>query len=325
MLGVSRSRGRRVAHVFLCVAVVFSWWTPAPSAVMSPLMAGLLRRVRTCGDGLELEKKALPMLVPGIGELGRVLPRAASQLSRFPDVFSVGPSSVEIIAGATVSERSEAVGGVLNQLRREGVPMLQGWRNELWPVKASFDGPVELVIERAAGPLLGVRGFGCHVNGVVEGTPEKLWVGRRAATKPTYPRKLDHVVAGGLAHGEKARENVIKECAEEASIPRELAVLARSSGLVSYTQMDESEWGLKRDLLFCYDLQLPPNFIPTASDGEVESFGLWTVPEVLDSLAADNDDWKPNVALVIIDLLVRRGYLEPDDRGYVELVQSLRQ
>ena len=52
----------------------------------------------------------------------------------------------------------------------------------------------------------------------------------------------------------------MKECQEEASIPRELAQRAQSVGAVSYSS--EQAEGLKRDVLFCYDLELPDSFEP---------------------------------------------------------------
>ena len=42
----------------------------------------------------------------------------------------------------------------------------------------------------------------------------------------------DHIVAGGQPHGISPFDNVIKECEEEASIPLELAQLAKSVGAV---------------------------------------------------------------------------------------------
>ena len=57
-------------------------------------------------------------------------------------------------------------------------------------------------------------------------------------------------------------------------------------------------------------------------DGEVESFERWPVARVADEVAAGR--FKPNCNLVIIDFLVRHGYLRPEDRGYVPLVHSLR-
>ena len=59
--------------------------------------------------------------------------------------------------------------------------------------------------------------------------------------------------------------------------------------------------GLRRDLLHCYDLDLPEDFVPRAADGEVESFELWPIARVLQTVR-DTDDFKFNVNLVLIDL-----------------------
>lgn len=315
-------------------AMVFRSAATSVAPPRSPHIAGFMRRVEACNNGLELASRAKPFVVPGVGELGVVLPEAAAVLAEFPTVFRVDDCAVELIAGGdSVEARSNAVAEVLRQLRRDGrVPMLAGWRGEGWPVKASFDSPAELVMERAAAPLFGVAGFGCHINGLVTcdgaasagSRPSHLWVARRAATKQTWPGKLDHVVAGGLAHGERPWDNVLKECDEEASVPRALAERTRPTGMIEYFGRDETGWGTKRDVILCYDLHLPPDFVPVARDGEVESFALWEMRDVIKSLVAESDEWKPNVALVIIDMLVRHGFVAPEEAGYIDLVRSLR-
>lgn len=68
-------------------------------------------------------------------------------------------------------------------------------------------------------------------------------------------------------HGLSCQENVIKECEEEASIPKDLAQTARPVGAVSYLTI--SEVGYKPDVLFCYDIELPQDFVPKPQDGEV--------------------------------------------------------
>lgn len=68
-------------------------------------------------------------------------------------------------------------------------------------------------------------------------------------------------------HGISPRENLIKECAEEAAIPHELAEAAAAVGAVSYRTLTPQ--GLKRDVLFVYDLPLPADFVPQPADGEV--------------------------------------------------------
>ena len=41
--------------------------------------------------------------------------------------------------------------------------------------------------------------------------------------------------------------------------------------------------GLRRDLLHCYDLELPEDFVPRAADGEVEAFELWPMAQAMQS------------------------------------------
>eukprot|EP00983_Pelagomonas_calceolata_P017580 551163-Pelagomonas_calceolata.AAC.2 len=78
---------------------------------------------------------------------------------------------------------------------------------------------------------------------------------------------LDHIAAGGQPHNLSPTANIIKECEEEASIPLELARTAKPVGAVSYTTI--SSVGLKPDVLFTFDIQLPLGFTPKPQDGEV--------------------------------------------------------
>ena len=51
-----------------------------------------------------------------------------------------------------------------------------------------------------------------------------------------------------------------QECGEEAGIPPALAATAAAAGAVSYTAAQPG--GVKRDVLFVYDLRLPLDFVP---------------------------------------------------------------
>ena len=204
--------------------------------------------------------------------------------------------------------------------------VVTGVRNEYYPVLKRWGEDPFCLIERSAAPLFGTKSYGVHVNGYVEDDGElKLWVATRSKTKQTYPGKLDHMVAGGQPFGIEPAENVVKECMEEASVPAELARTAKSVGAVSYTNVLDDGVGLKRDVLFCYDLRVPVNFTPVAADGEVEHFELWPIQRVLDTLCEDNDLFKPNVTLVIIDFLIRHGLIRPEEPGFLDLLMSLRQ
>jgi hypothetical protein len=100
-------------------------------------------------------------------------------------------------------------------------------------------------------------------------------------------------------------ENVIKEAMEEASIPEQIAEEAKSVGAVCYTDVDE--FGrLKRDILFCFDLELPKDFIPRPSDGEVQSFQLQDVDWVIEKIVSGGPDgFKSNINITLLDFLIR--------------------
>ena len=66
-----------------------------------------------------------------------------------------------------------------------------------------------------------------------------------------------------------------------------------------------------------------PVFI-AADAPQVESFTLMQVAEVA-RLVSETTEFKTNCNLVIIDFLVRHGFISPDAPGYLDLVRSLRQ
>ncbi|MFT8520720.1 NUDIX hydrolase [Gluconobacter oxydans] len=164
-------------------------------------------------------------------------------------------------------------------------------------------------VDRGAIPVLGLAAEGVHLNGLVEREDGLfLWVARRSMNKRLDPGKLDHLVAGGMSAGLDPQTTVIKEAQEEAGIPAELAATARAVSRIEYAL--ERPEGLRRDVLHCYDLLLPQDFTPIAEDGEVESFHLLPIQEVV-ALVRDTDAFKFNVNLVLIDLFIRRGLFAP--------------
>lgn len=252
--------------------------------------------------------------------VGWVAGELAARLRDHDEVFVVDDEAVGLSPELRgYAERTAAVDGVLRSLRSDG--WFRGWRNEAYPVGASF-GRRLFEMERAAVPAFGVRAYGIHVNGFVgEGADLRLWVGRRSRHKPTYPGQLDHLVAGGQPAGLSLEENLLKECAEEASLTPDIVRRTRPAGIVSY--LLENEEGLRNDVLFNYDLELPPDVVPANADGEIEEFYLWPIERVIEELN-ETANFKFNVAFVIIDFLIRRGFVGPEDADYLELVHRLR-
>ena len=146
----------------------------------------------------------------------------------------------------------------------------------------------------------------------------------RSKDKPTWPGMLDVMVGGAVSAGSSPSATLVQEAGEEAGIPDELARQALPVSCCSYRGTDERGF-LKRDVLFCYDLELPWEFEPTAVDGEVESFERMSLSAVAEAVAYGQPAaFKPNCNLVVIDFLVRCGYLTPETPGYLRLLAELR-
>lgn len=251
---------------------------------------------------------------------GEVQPDFAQFLLQWPSVFQATSSGLTLAPDLkSYQARSEAVAPIFWVLHQKGV--IDTWVNEAYPVTQSFTHPAIMEVERAATLYLGSKTFGVHVNGLVRKADGiHVWVGTRTFDKPFWPGKLDQMVAGGQPVGLGLLDNVIKEAAEEASVPAELAAQAIYAGSISYRQMNLR--GLENATLFMYDLWLPEEFVPVNTDGEVIDFQLLPLAEVA-RLTESSGAFKDNCNLVNIDLLLRLGFIKPKHREYTALRTAL--
>jgi 8-oxo-dGTP pyrophosphatase MutT (NUDIX family) len=264
--------------------------------------------------------------------LGYMLPSVAEVFRGIPSwELDDDDRTITLKAGSTASERSKAVETTFLAMRETGhFKVLNKWRNELYAV---YGKGKELLfnVERSASPLLGVVTYGVHLTAYTRSkdTGEiKIWTPRRAKTKQTYGGMLDNAVAGGIASGESPYESLVRECAEEASLPEQLVrSKAQAAGTVTYYYIRDERAGGETNLMqpecqYIYDIELPEDVIPKPGDDEVEEFYLWSIDEVKDAMR--KGEFKPNCALVVLDFLVRHGFLTSEnDRDFIEIVSRL--
>ncbi|KAI0942878.1 hypothetical protein AcW1_002649 [Taiwanofungus camphoratus] len=190
------------------------------------------------------------------------------------------------------------------------------------------------MMERAACALFGVVTYGVHMTIYADerggdGPPAtcRIWVPTRSRTKQTWPGYLDNSVAGGIPSGLGAFESLVKEAMEEASIAESVVrAHARAAGTVSYFYRTDAGW-LQPEVQYVYDLCVPPGgdpalFHPKPLDGEVESFELLPLAQVVDRMRSGL--FKRNCALVLVDFMIRHGYLTAeDDPDFLEIMTRL--
>jgi 8-oxo-dGTP pyrophosphatase MutT (NUDIX family) len=263
----------------------------------------------------------VPTAAQGWVQAGLVRPDAAAAWRGVGGGWRATPAGIFLPAAALdFAARGAAVAAALARIG-EGIA-LPAPRGELYPVLCRWGEEPLFALDRAYVPVLGVKAFGVHLNGILgEGDAARLWVATRASDRAVEPGKRDNLVAGGQPFGLTLEQNLAKEAAEEAGIEAALIRRARGAGCLRYTM--ETEEGLKPDTLFLYDLRLGASFEPHNRDGEIARFDLLAFEEVL-HLVAETDTVKFNVNLVLIDLFLRRGTLGLDARRAQALAAALR-
>jgi isopentenyldiphosphate isomerase len=245
----------------------------------------------------------------------------ADYLNEWPEHFAVRPRGVGMLSHfASADHRSAAMMEVIESLASRSV--IAGWRGELVTVAESFHATPLMHIERAASRYFGFTMYAAHLNGLTvrDGQPH-MWIARRAENKAIDPGKLDNVTAGRIPRGFSARETLMKEALEEAGIATTLINDAKSTGAVRCKY--EVAEGLHHEIMFVYDIVLPENFTPKNHDGEVADFTCHSIAQVIELLQTPNR-FTVDAALVIIDCLIRRGYLTPEREDYLDIIHAMR-
>ncbi|KAF7256676.1 hypothetical protein EG68_06273 [Paragonimus skrjabini miyazakii] len=277
--------------------------------------------------------------------IGLIRPDVLPSLLSYPTVFVrvtdpvSGESCVTLHSSLrTPNERTSAVRIAMQDLRASGtIRALKGWRNEDYGVYVHNRSKTLFTIERSASALLGITRYGCHVNGffvrpsdntnceqpdsqvanamyhrhvLSQTDPSRvmMWLGVRALNKPTWPGMLDNMAAGGLTYGLDVLECARKECQEEASVPEKLLGPLTPVSRLSY--IFEDDRGVCPQVEYCFDLELPNDFVPTSADGEVDNFQLVSISQVKELIL--NDQFKANSAMVVLDFLYRHKFIDAD-------------
>jgi 8-oxo-dGTP pyrophosphatase MutT (NUDIX family) len=278
----------------------------------------LLRWVTICNA---YEKKDFIPLIVDNELLGAISKNRLNLFENEKDVF-IFEKGILTLKPQTFEDRTFEIEKVMKKWFQQGI--VKHWKDEPYRVSTEFNSEPKFLIERAAASLLGIQKYGVHLNGFVrdKNNEIKMWIGRRSATSGLFPNKLDQLVAGGLGASFTPLEVLIKECGEEANIPKTLAQQAKSVGMITYCMTSENG-NLSRDALFIYDLELPFDFIPENTDGETQSFYLWNLNKII-QLIENTEEFKTNCNLVVIDFLIRHGFVTPENTpNYLSLIQGL--
>ena len=217
-------------------------------------------------------------------------------IKKFPDFFFIGKSKVYLKKEINnFKKRTQVFNKVFNFLVKE--KLISSKHREYFSVFKSVKSKPLLKVQRLLGPFFGFQFFGVHLNGYLKKNKKYfMWIGKRSK-KGNFPNDFDQVAAGGLPFNIDVKKNLIKESREEANINKKLVLKSKYQGTISYRV--ETNLGLSRYILYCYNLELPNDFIPKNNDGEIVDFYLWPIKKIL-KIIKETRKFKFDCALVII-------------------------
>ncbi|KAK0384279.1 hypothetical protein NLU13_8367 [Sarocladium strictum] len=181
-------------------------------------------------------------------------------------------------------------------------------------------------IERFASSLFGIATRGSHLTAYLPATPAsplRIWVARRSRHLVAHPSLLDSSVAGGVKATDSPLDCILAESHEEASLSREfVARNVRAVGAVTLANINPRTELFHAEILYVYDLEMPPDVVPVPEDDEVEEFVLMDFDEVMGHML--KGEFKPNVCGIMIDFLIRHGIITPENEpDYVDICSRL--
>ncbi|KJZ73489.1 hypothetical protein HIM_07045 [Hirsutella minnesotensis 3608] len=284
--------------------------------------------------------------------VGYMLPEFVKNMAWDGTGFRVDKSKRRVHLAVTIGHDDDIVDVCREEfvaLCEKNAAVVGGLRK--WLGKKSDFHPIRGLDSHLAGlempsPLRGVFGIvtsGVHMNVFtmrkVKGRPKMhIWVSKRSENV-TYAGKLDQIVAGAMdpVDGLDPLRTLRREALEEARLSidptsRKVAANGAPVGTVEpgrrisfYDRKDPAagaEQGqLEPGVRFTFDLEVDASFTPQPGEPEaVANFILKTVDEVKRDLV--RAEWKPNCGLVMLDFLLRKGHIRPEDD---ELYGLLRQ
>jgi len=335
---ISEGNGADVDDQHNKINVASSSLTTSAATVATPKRVGIPKKKMTLNDVLNTLNdynmndyvKVIvgddPMNIIGYVEhsfLKELIPYNGQAVEIGSDYVRLAPHAV------TLDERSLVVEALVNSLAECGVLNPKNIRHEAQDVrhmyKPDYTAAPLLRLERGALVNFGIPIYGIHVNGYYrdEKTGKtKMWLGKRAKSKATYAGMWDCMVAGAQPSGYTFTETAQKECEEEAAIPQELLNKLKPVGIVSYRY--RTRRGLSSKLIAIFDLELPKDFKPLNTDGEVEDFHLVDLDDALMYVQDELYNWKPNSALTVVDFAIRHGEISADHSHYFQINHLLR-
>ena len=158
------------------------------------------------------------------------------------------------------------------------------WRDEQLAVPDA-QGEVIATVERGAVRVLGIATRAVHLVGLA---PDgRMWVQKRALTKPNNPGLWDTLMGGMVAAADTLPQALARETWEEAGLRIEALAGVAHGGHVLFSRPSREGGGVgfMVERIDWFRAQVPDGLEPCNQDGEVERFDLLSLDSLREQVA----------------------------------------
>jgi hypothetical protein len=202
-------------------------------------------------------------------------------------------------------KRTAILDAVTNRLLSMGV--IPRKHSDMYPVSPFIEQTNQrklALVNRSTAPYLGIDSIGVHLHCYVcqNNTPKPtgIWLAKREeAGVPSEWLKIDNTIQNVAVFTDHTHDPLT-------------ITTAKPDGSC-----------MKRSLYYSFDLQVPIEWEPTAVDGEVSEFKLYSMPELEEELRY-GDSVRPAMRSVLLDFMIRHQWWKGSEQELEELRRAMR-
>lgn len=174
-------------------------------------------------------------------------------------------------------------------------------------------------VHRFYSACLGIRRESTMLHGYED---NQMWLAIRGAGVDADVGCYDMIASGCMTIGQTRQEALYCEAEEECGMPHELMQHVKS-GAEIHVMYHLSNGFILDEICHVFDLDTKNLFKPTVVKKlEVDHFELLSIAEVVE-LIEKTERVKPQIALLLVDFMIRHGHLKPDIPAYAQIVEEL--
>ena len=174
-------------------------------------------------------------------------------------------------------------------------------------------------VHRFYGACIGIRRESVMLHAYED---DKMWLAVRGAGVDDSVGCYDMIVSGCMTIGQTTHDALLHEGEEECGLTDDV-MHAVKRGAELHTMYHNSAGFIQDEIFHVFDINTKNGFVPqVVKKMEVDHFELLPMDEVI-RLVEKTDRVKAQISYILVDFLIRYGYLKSDMPAYEQIMEEL--